>query len=101
MRKNIPIVSSSGLYRTETFSCVDNREKIAKVIICEGYGQVSDKTLGVINVPLLGDARFGDDIFIEARINSNIVLKVTAYSKMVKGYKTPEDQYSKKQIIRD
>ena len=92
--RNLPIASNMNAVKSETFTCVDHRGKNAKVIICEGLDQDAHKTLGIINVPLLGHDLFGDDIFVEAKINRDIVLHVSGYSKMSQGHKTPEQQYS-------
>lgn len=71
----------------EYFTCVDQREKRAKVIIGEGLGQTCDKILAVLNVPVLCDNRFGDDILISGTIDTDIVLKIDGRSMLVKGYK--------------
>ena len=73
-------------HNEEVFTCVDQRNKRAKVIIDEGCGQESGKTLCAINVPVLGDNRFGDDIEISGDIDNDIVLTIKAHSKMVSNY---------------
>lgn len=81
-----PIAAQGTASREDVFSCVDQRKKIAKVIVCEGFGQKKDKNLAILNVPLLGDARFGDDVIIEAELDKNIVMTIKGHSKMVHGY---------------
>jgi hypothetical protein len=56
------------------------------VIISDGIGQQKDSTLAILNVPVLADSRFGDDIILEAKIDKDIILHISAYSKMVHGY---------------
>ncbi len=73
-------------YNEEVFTCVDQRNNRAKVIINEGIGQERGKNLDILNVPVLGDRRFGNDIFISGEIDNNIVLNVKAHSKMVNTY---------------
>lgn len=82
-----PIASEGRLaHNEEVFTCVDQRNKRAKVIVDEGYGQEIGKTLCVLNVPVLGDHRFGDDIEVSGDIDNDIVLTVKAHSKMVNDY---------------
>lgn len=90
----LPISAGVPAKSYEEFVCTDSRNKRAKIIVCEGLNQKSDKMLTVLNVPILGDNRFGDEIHVEAIIDENIVLIVRAHSKMVKGYKQPEEEYS-------
>ena len=45
----------------------------------------------MLNVPVLADQRFGDDIYIEGILDKDIVLTINAHSKMVNGY---YDNYS-------
>ncbi len=71
---------------SEVFTCVDQRKKRAKVIIDEGIGQEPGKTLCVMNVPTLGDYRFGDDIEVSGSIDNDIVLTIKAHSKMKNNY---------------
>ena len=61
--QGMPVAAQKSAHNSEVFSCVDQRQKRAKIIICEGRGQHKDKNLAIMNIPLLGDARFGDDIF--------------------------------------
>ena len=101
-----PIFESNTLISTnevatayEEFVCVDQRQKIAKIIICEGksdkerYKQRKDRILQVIKVPILSDYRFGDIIVVDAKIDKNIIMQINAYSKMVCGY-DKEHNYS-------
>lgn len=76
--------------KNETFTCVDQRNGVAKLIISDGVGQQKDSTLAILNVPVLGDKRFGDDIYVEAKIDKDIILHVSAHSKMVHGYSDSE-----------
>ena len=57
-----------------------------------------DKNLAIMNIPLLGDARFGDDIVIEAILDRDIVLTVKGHSKMVMGYKSGENHSIRKSV---
>lgn len=87
-----PIASEGKpAYNSEVFTCVDQRKKRAKVIIDEGIGQEQGKTLCVMNVPTLGDHRFGDDIEVSGSIDKDIVLTIKAHSKMIHNY---EAKYS-------
>ncbi len=92
--RDFPIVPQKEVIRKEEFICVDQTSKQAKVIVCEGVEQESDRTLAILNVQTLGDKRFGDDILVEAKIDKDIVLTVSAHSKMSIGYKQPEEEYS-------
>lgn len=92
----LPIGAGVPAKNYEEFICTDSRNKKAKIIVCEGLNQISDKMLTVLNVPILGDERFGDEIHVEAIINENIVLIVRSHSKMVKGYKQPDEEYSER-----
>lgn len=89
--EGMPISSLEQAKVTENLTCVDQRQKIAKLIIGEGFGQQKDATLAIINVPLLGDSRFGDDIYFEAIIDKDIILHINANSKQVYGYGTNEN----------
>ena len=79
----MPIAPNEEAVKKETFTCVDQRNKVAKVIISEGVGQSKDKNLAILNVPVLAHRDFGDDIYLEARLDKDIVLYVNANSKMV------------------
>lgn len=82
--KGLPIATENKPASTEeVFTCVDQRQKRAKIIIDEGFGQEEGKTLCVLNVPTLSDNRFGDDIFLSGDIDKDVILSVRAYSKMV------------------
>lgn len=94
--RNTPITSDKLSPKSETFVCVDSRSKNAKIIVKEGFDQSADTTLGVINVPLFGSGKFGDDIYVEGVINEDIILRISAYSKMVQGIRTPEDEYTRR-----
>lgn len=88
---NMPIASDKEAQKTETFTCVDQRNSIAKVIISDGLDQEKDSTLAILNVPVLCDNRFGDDIVINAVLDKDIILHISANSKMVHGYKNDEN----------
>lgn len=99
----MPIAPSQTAHRREIFSCVDQREKLAKVIVCEGMEQQKDRNLAVLNVPILNNNQFGDDIIIEGDIDNNIILTVKAHSVFVQGYKTKDrsgidEEYSIRKI---
>lgn len=82
-----PIATENRVaHNDEVFTCVDQRQSRAKVIVDEGYGQEEGKTLCVINVPVLGDSRFGDDIEISGDLDKDIVLTISAHSKMIANY---------------
>ncbi len=90
--KNLPIDTEKEAKNSEELTCVDQRNGFAKLIIADGDGleQRKDTTLAIINVPILGDRRFGDDISLESTIDRDIVLNVSAYSKMVMDYNDRE-----------
>jgi molecular chaperone DnaK (HSP70) len=92
----MPVAAQKPAQNSEVFSCIDQRQKRAKIIVCEGLGQRKDKNLAVFNVPLLGDARFGDDVVIEAILDKDIVLTVKGHSKMVMGYGRDENKSIRK-----
>lgn len=79
---DMPIAAQKSAYNSEEFSCVDSRMKRAKVIVCEGMGQTRDKNLAVLNIPVLGSAKFGDELVVEAELDRNIVLTIKGHSKM-------------------
>lgn len=79
---DMPIAVQKSAYNSEEFICVDSRMKRAKVIVCEGMGQRRDKNLAVLNIPVLGSAKFGDDLFVEAELDRDIVLTIRGHSKM-------------------
>lgn len=79
----LPLVKGENPKISETFTCVDQRNKFAKLIICDGYNQENDSTLGIINVPILSSNRFGDDIDVNASIDNNIILHIKSNSKMI------------------
>lgn len=83
---DMPLAADKQAVKHEIFTCVDQRDSIAKVIISDGLGQQKDSTLAILNVPVLADERFGDDIDVDATIDNNIILHVSANSKMVYGY---------------
>ena len=92
--KGLLISSSEEAHNSEDFICTDSRNKRAKIIVSEGIGQKSDKMLTALNVPLLGDRNFGDEVVVEGTIDKNIVLKVRGYSRQVIGYEQPTEEYS-------
>jgi molecular chaperone DnaK (HSP70) len=79
---DMPIAAQKPAHNSEEFNCVDCRMKRAKVIVCEGLGQTRDKNLAVLNIPVLGNPKFGDEIVVEAELDRNIVLTVKGHSKM-------------------
>ena len=87
----MPIAAQRPAHNSEVFSCVDQRTKRAKVIVCEGMVQRKHKNLAILNVPLLGDTRFGDDVVIEAILDKDIVMTVKSHSKMICGYSDKEN----------
>ena len=86
----MPVAAQEPAHNQEVFSCVDQRQKRAKIIISEGLGQ-QNQILDVLNIPLLGDARFGDDIVVDAILDRDIILTVRGHSKMVHGYGANEN----------
>ena len=92
--KGLLISTSEEAHNSEDFICTDSRNKRAKIIVSEGIGQKSDKMLTALNVPLLGDRNFGDEVVVEGTIDKNIVLKVRGYSRQVIGYEQPAEEYS-------
>ena len=89
--KGMPIAANGLAHNEEEFSCVDSRLKRAKIIVGEGCGTKKDKNLAILNVPVLGDYRFGDDIVVEASLDRDIVLTIKGHSKMVVGYEKDEN----------
>lgn len=99
--KGMPIASGKQAKIEERFTCVDSRQGYAKIIVCEGRGQKKDSNLAIINIPVLNDFRFGDDITVTGEIDSDIILRVTARSLMVHGYGQakygkPDEEYSER-----
>ena len=78
--KLIPVKKSES--ESAEFNCVDSRMKRAVVMVCEGMGQTRDKNLAVLNIPILGNSKFGDEIVVEAELDKDIVLTVKGHSKM-------------------
>jgi molecular chaperone DnaK len=91
--KNTNIAADREASKSEDLICCDNRGGDAKIIIVEGDGQRKDKNLSILKVPVLNDSRFNDDIKLDAVLDRNIILKVSARSFMVRGYKK-EQKYS-------
>lgn len=94
----MPVAAQKAAQNSEVFSCVDQRQKRAKIIICEGIGQRKDKNLAIMNIPLLSDARFGDDIVVEAILDRDIVLTIKGHSKMIMGYGRDENHSIRKSV---
>ena len=94
---NTPLAAGQNIEKKEMFSCVDSTTKIAKVIIWEGIEQKGDKTIGVLNVPILNNSKWGDDIEVRGIIDNNIILRVSARSMLIKGYSSSEN-YSVRKI---
>lgn len=88
---SMPIATDGEASRSETFTCVDQRNGYAKIIVSDGIGQQKDSTLAIFNVPVLADRRFGDDILFQALIDKDIVLHISANSKMSRGYHKDEE----------
>ena len=88
---DMPIAADKELIKSETFLCVDQRNSVAKIIISDGLGQQKDSTLAILNVPVLNNKSYGDDIYVEARLDRDIILHISANSKMVHGYKKSEE----------
>lgn len=83
IEKDTPIAVGNG-EKEEVFTCVDQRSKNAKVIICEGVEEPKNVSiLGILNVPTLGQGKFGDDVVVKMELDKNIMLDVKAYSLMV------------------
>ncbi|MFI3251994.1 MAG: Hsp70 family protein [bacterium] len=108
--KGFPVSNTKNAFKSEIFTCNDSRNGIAKLIICEGKQEskyVSNEeneenkllTLGIINVPILGMNNFGDDIHVEATIDKDIILNVSAFSKMVQKVNGVLQDYSIKKTI--
>ena len=91
---DMPIASDKETIKSETFTCVDQRNSIAKVIISDGIGQQKDSTLAILNVPVLANNRFGDEIYLETKLDNDIILNVTAFSKMCHGYDKEKENYT-------
>lgn len=79
---DMPIAVHKSAYNSEEFCCVDSRNKRAKIIVCEGLGQVRDKNLAVLNIPVPGHYDYGDEIVVEAELDKNIVLVIKGHSKL-------------------
>lgn len=79
---DMPIAVQKSACNSEEFYCVDSRMKRAKLIVCEGLGQIRGKNLAILNIPVLGHADYGDELFVEAELDKNIVLTVRGHSKM-------------------
>lgn len=78
----MPIAVQKSAYNSEVFNCVDSRKKNAKVIVCEGINQTRDKNLAVLNVPVLGHYKYGDELVVEAELDRDIVLTVKGHSQL-------------------
>lgn len=78
----MPIAVQKSAYNSEVFNCVDSRKKNAKVIVCEGINQIRDKNLAVLNVPVLGHYKYGDELVVEAELDRDIVLTVKGHSQL-------------------
>jgi hypothetical protein len=91
--KNTIIAADREARKSEDLICCDNRGGDAKIIIVEGDGQRKDKNLSILKVPVLNDSRFNDEIKLDAVLDRDIILKVSARSFMVRGYKA-EESYS-------
>jgi molecular chaperone DnaK len=94
--KNTNIAADSEAKKSEDLVCCDNRGGDAKIIIVEGNGQSKDRNLTILKVPVLNDSTFNDDIKLDAIIDRDIILKISARSLMVRGYKQPKEEYSVK-----
>jgi molecular chaperone DnaK len=92
--KGTNIAADNEARKSEDLICNDNRGGDAKIIIVEGSGQRKDRNLAIVKVPVLNHANFNDDIKLDAVIDQNIILKISARSLIVRGYRQPEDEYS-------
>lgn len=92
--KGTNVAVANNAKKSEDLVCVDNRGGDAKIIIVEGSGQRKDRNLAVLKVPVLNHANFNDDIKLDAVIDHNIILKISARSFMVHGFRQPEEEYS-------
>ena len=81
-----PIASDIETVKNETFICTDQRNSIAKVIVSDGIGQRKDSTLAILNVPISCNRKFGDDIYLEAKIDKDIILHISANCKMAQDH---------------
>jgi len=95
--KNTIIAADREARKSEDLICCDNRGGDAKIIIVEGDGQRKDKNLSILKVPVLNDSRFNDEIKLDAVVDRDIILKVSARSFMVRGYKAEESYSVKKE----
>jgi molecular chaperone DnaK len=92
--KGTNIAVNKEAKKSEDLICIDNRGGDAKIIIVEGSEQRKDRNLAIIKVPVLNHANFNNDIKLDAIIDENIILKISARSLMIRGYRQPEDEYS-------
>ncbi len=80
--QNMPLVRERMPEKKEVFTCVDNRDSEAKLIITEGCSSnIKDKNLAIINIPIQNDIRTNspDDIEVSFMIDENIVLHIAGY----------------------
>jgi len=89
--KNTNIAADGEARKSEDLVCCDNRGGDAKIIIVEGVGQRKDKNLAILKVPVLNNSRFNDDIKLDATLDKDIILKVSARSFMIMGTKKSEE----------
>jgi len=88
------IAVETNAMKSEDLVCTDNRGGDAKIIIVEGNGQRKDRNLAILKVPVLNHSRFNDDIKLDAVIDQDIILKISARSLNVQGFRRPDDEYS-------
>jgi molecular chaperone DnaK (HSP70) len=88
------IAVEANAMKSEDLLCTDNRGGDAKIIIVEGNGQRKDRNLAILKVPVLNHSRFNDDIKLDAVIDQDIILKISARSLNVQGFRRPDDEYS-------
>jgi len=93
-QKGTIIAADQNAKKSEDLVCSDNRGGDAKIIVVEGSEQRKDRNLAILKVPVLNHANFNDDIKLDAVIDHNIILKISARSFMVHGYRQPEEEYS-------
>jgi molecular chaperone DnaK len=79
--QNTPIAADSEATKSEDLVCCDNRGGEAKIIIVEGNEQRKDRNLAILKVPVRNNSRDNDDINLDAIIDRNIILKISAHSK--------------------
>lgn len=93
--KNTIIAADGEAKKSEDLICCDNRGGDAKIIIVEGEGKGKNRNLAILKVPVHNHSKFNDEIKLDAILDRDVILKISARSFMVKGVK-PEEAYSVK-----